>query len=59
MIVDDKGNVFENRRKNKGDRRKDDRRGVVEKDGGRRNDERRRVDRRKDPSQEKNKEVNR
>ena len=32
---------------------------AIEKDGGRRNDERRRVDRRKDPSQEKNKEVNR
>ena len=53
MIVDDKGNVFENRRKNQGDRRKN-----AESTDGKKV-ERRRTDRRKDPSQEKNKEVNR
>lgn len=50
MIVDDKGNVFENRRKNKEDRRQN----KVDSIGGRRN-----ADRRKPSSQEKNKEVNR
>jgi len=47
MIVDDKGNVFEDRRKNKEGRR----RNTVDTTGGRRTG-----DRRKDPSQEKNKE---
>ena len=47
MIVDDKGNVFENRRKNKEDRR----RNPIDATGGRRVSERR-----KDPSEEKNRE---
>lgn len=55
MIVDDKGNVFENRRRNKVDRRKNPANSIEEKQIV----ERRRADRRKDPSQEKNKEVNR
>lgn len=54
MIVDDKGNVFENRRKNKEDRRKSAIGNANEKKVERRN-----LDRRKDPSQEKNKEINR
>jgi len=53
MIVDDKGNVFENRRKNKVDRR--------EALGGTNGKmaERRKSDRRRPSSEEKNKEINR
>ncbi len=47
MIVDDKGNVFEDRRKNKDNRRKT----PIDTTGGRRVG-----DRRKDPSEEKNRE---
>lgn len=54
MIVDDKGNVFENRRKNKEDRRKN-KVGNVEGKGV----ERRTTDRRRPSSEEKNKEINR
>ena len=46
MIVDDKGNVFEDRRKNKDDIRKN----IADARGGEKV-----VERRKNPSQEKNK----
>ncbi|MCI9038921.1 MAG: hypothetical protein HFJ29_03480 [Clostridia bacterium] len=49
MIVDDKGNVFENRRKTEKDRRTN----TIDTTGGRR-----KKDRRRDPSEEKNKEIN-
>ena len=49
MIVDDKGNVFENRRKNKEDRRKNNLGNPSE---------RRTNDRRRPISEEKNKEIN-
>lgn len=54
MIVDDQGNVFENRRKNKDDRRKDSKDNVSGKGV-----ERRITDRRRPSSEEKNKEINR
>ena len=53
MIVDDKGNVFENRRKNKADRRKN----TANNTDGKRT-ERRGTDRRRPSSEEKNKEIN-
>ncbi|MCI9087486.1 MAG: hypothetical protein HFJ32_02875 [Clostridia bacterium] len=53
MIVDDKGNVFEDRRKNKVDRRD-----AIGGTNGKMA-ERRKNDRRRPASEEKNKEVNR
>ena len=54
MIVDDQGNVFQNRRKNKDDRRK----GSKDNASGK-GVERRTTDRRRPSSEEKNKEINR